>query len=455
MIEYSQQALECPERQSMSRIGARARVAIACAVVIYLVVVTATRAPLIWDGSYYLLRILDDGRPFVVYGRFTVLPLHYPTLWIGHLTGSVDPASYVFSFSYALPPLIALALGWYWHRSDIRAFLWSVIGIFASVLPSQVFFVSEATLAVQLWCPMFILAVTGRWRSHRVSLLVVGVAVLGLHPIAVVLLCLLAVAIVLRPQVTRTGVVLAGALATAVFLRAVTLAGYETSGLPSLTRAVSRGGYVNSSAFFLLALAVLLTASSAVWPTYSRRLQWMAYAAAATSVPLHLLAALDPWFLSQASGARFALPLSAVAIAAIAAVDLTRRRSSSLRTLALVATAGVGTYLVHTLAAAVTWRQLVVTLVEPRLAPTSVRCLDIDGEPSFRGTPLATWSTSALSIVLQGRHPSHIFLRYGGCIEPSAGRPLLLLDAAHGGPRARDAGWFDLTDAGLTEPPSR
>jgi hypothetical protein len=79
-----------------------------------------------WDGGYYLFRILDDGHAFVVYNRYAVAPLHIPTLVIGRLSGSVELAGCVFSATYALLPLMAAALAWRWHRRDRRAFLWSI-----------------------------------------------------------------------------------------------------------------------------------------------------------------------------------------------------------------------------------------------------------------------------------------------------------------------------------------
>lgn len=422
---------------------------IAAAVVGYLFFVTVVRLPLMWDGSYYVFRILDEGRPFVVYDRYSVVPLHLPTLLVGRLSGSVDAASYVFSFTYALVPVLAAALAWYWHRNVRTALLWSIIGITVSVLPAQAFSTSEAVIATQLWWPLFLLAASGRWRERPWSALIVTIIIFGLHPLAIFLLALLAVAVAVRPRISALGLSVAAAVLLAGAWRAIALAGYESNGLPSLSRAVSRGGYVNSAAFGLLALAVAIAAVRSIRPERSpSALNTLMWACIVGSAVLHVVAAFDLVFLSQAAGGRFALVSSTVVFAVLASMHVVRKRTIDVQPLTVVTAAGVAVYLLYMMVAGVAWQHLVTNRVDPFLAG-QVHCVDIDTETSFHQTPLATWSTSSLSVVLQGRTPTHLFLPYSGCDTARPDAPVLLLDAEHGGTRDRHLGWFDLSRAGL------
>lgn len=423
---------------------------ISVVVLAYLGIATSTRSPLMWDGSYYLFRILDDGQPFVVYQRYSVVPLHLPTLVVGRLSGSVDAASYVLSFTYALVPVLILGAAWCWHRIDRPALLWSVVGVTASVMPAQAFFVGEAVIAVQIWCPLLMLAISGRWTQHRWSGLIAVILLLGMHPVAAPLLAALALAVAVRPRVSVHGLVAASVLAVLSVVRFIMLAGYETDGLPTITRAISRSGFVNSAAFGLLMLAIVLGTVLAMHEPRRTLLRSVMWTCGSLALALFCVAAADPAVLGVAAGARFALVGSALAWGAIAAFHIVVGRGRNIQALTMVALIGAGTYLVYQAVASISWHVMVENRVEPLLAsPTP--CVSLSEVPALRGTPLATWSTSALVIVLQGRNPSHLLLPYDGCTSVGPGAPILLLDAAHGGPRERDAGWFDLRRAGLGE----
>src|SRR5438093_960596 len=84
-------------------------------------------APLGWDGSYRLFKILDaQGLAFAeTQYRLTPLLLHLPVFLASQLTDDVAVLRALFSLAYAAVPLAALVASWWIVRpTHLHLMLW-------------------------------------------------------------------------------------------------------------------------------------------------------------------------------------------------------------------------------------------------------------------------------------------------------------------------------------------
>ncbi|HEX2910246.1 MAG TPA: hypothetical protein VH186_05515 [Chloroflexia bacterium] len=144
--------------------------------------------PLSWDGSNYLFKILDKQSPYVPYGRLMNVVLHYPIILASNITNNISVLQLLFNFIYVSIPLVALYLAW-WMVKDYskNLFIWPVLGIGLVTLLGQLFFVSEAIIAVQLFWTVF-LGTLLRFPKQKVPVVVLVSAVIYfIHPFAILL----------------------------------------------------------------------------------------------------------------------------------------------------------------------------------------------------------------------------------------------------------------------------
>ena len=137
------------------------------------------------DGSYYFIRALKQGFPFIPNRRMIHDPTQRPLIFAAQFISDLGVLQSVFSLAYALIPLLSLAAAWYVVRKDDRSlFLWAALGILIAPLPVQFF---HRTLGL-----VVLAAVTAWWwrrRAHGALLLTwaqvaLGVAVLLNAPYA-------------------------------------------------------------------------------------------------------------------------------------------------------------------------------------------------------------------------------------------------------------------------------
>jgi hypothetical protein len=134
----------------------------------------ATRMALSWDGSYFLVDMLDQGRPVMLHRRPTMMLFQVPA-WLGSLvTSNTRVLGFLFSLPYVLVPLIVLGLSWLVVRGPRPALIvWPAIGVGLITLPGQAFFVSESVIAAQFVWPLVLALITGyRWNRWAFGALV-------------------------------------------------------------------------------------------------------------------------------------------------------------------------------------------------------------------------------------------------------------------------------------------
>jgi len=149
---------------------------------------------LLWDGSYYLYKALDTQTPFVQNHRYIVVALQAPFLAAYHLTHDIAALNLVFGLTYALVPLLSLAVCWLIVRRTAPAlFVWAALGFGFGTLMLQLLFIAEAVIAVQLMWPVMLATLTRpRWWT-RLAAAGFAIAAFFTHPFALPLLAVAAV----------------------------------------------------------------------------------------------------------------------------------------------------------------------------------------------------------------------------------------------------------------------
>ncbi len=431
-----------------------------------LALAAALKAPMAWDGSYQLFKILDTQAPFFVEHRFGVLPLQGLVLVASAVTDDVGLLQIVFGLAYVAVPLLALALSWWIVRGRAPSlFVFPALGIGLGTLPGQFFFASEALMAVQLFWPIILALLVGldTPRGAWPVLLLLGAFVLTAHPVGAALLALgaaLALLVAWQGPVARLPFVgLARLLALLALLRFVMIRSpYEIGALQGGT--LRYLGHVSVSGRVLAALACAWAAGALLcllaWnDTGLERartaLRALVVATLAASGVLLESWAIDPALWRNALGFRsFALLAGLPFIAMAAGESVLRWRHGEMwvrpnpadRVLAIRIVAAA--FLMVLATQGMVWHRLTGTL-KTALETSPARCLPTSALPRLGRTPLDHWSTPSYAILLQGRSPRTLVLADDGCAELRDGGAI---PVAPWDRRARNTGWFDLSGAG-------
>lgn len=264
-----------------------------------------SRLPLSWDGSYFLVDLLDHGRPVMLHGRPGMLLLQLPASLAGHLTTNMAIIALAFSVPYVAVPLLSLWLSWRAVRSVAPGLLvWAALAIGFVTLPGQAFFVSESLMVAQLMWPLLLSVLVGHRWPWPVTLLLVALMV-ALHPMAAPALGVVALGGWLAQRGneglrTKTRGVIALAAGAAVLRQVLTFAGVdaETPKLHDYTHQWTWA--VNGAPMVVVGAATL---SVVLWLHASR--------ARTVSRPSPVLPFLSLFALCVAAGAGFAWGASA------------------------------------------------------------------------------------------------------------------------------------------------
>ena len=150
-------------------------------------------ASLTWDGSYFLLRSLQDGTPMIANNRWMDAVLLWPVVWARTLAGNPLQLAVLHGLLCALLPLGSLAVCLRMLRGPFAPLrFWAVCGILLAPLPGQMVFVSEATPALQWSWVCLTFVWRGCPRRWAGAALAAAVIMWGLHPLAAPLFGLVA-----------------------------------------------------------------------------------------------------------------------------------------------------------------------------------------------------------------------------------------------------------------------
>jgi hypothetical protein len=418
------------------------------AVAAALIIASFLRAPLSWDGSFYLFEMLDRQTWFIAQPhRWINYALQAPTLVAMHLTWNLKILTLIFSLSYASVPMIGLTSSWLVCRKRPALFVWPAIGIGLVSLPGVFCFNSEATMTAALFWPVLLASLVGVSLIEFLLAALLAMSMLIVHPDAVSVLGLGAltafVSAIIPPFKPMR---LAGAVALAMLTVGrllIPLTPYEHRQVAvfSLSKALVWGleGWPLASLIctFLAAALLLRRGLSRKPPT-----------AVSEATPIVAIVAAElmllPWAIQPSAWANemeyrfWVAPLSLVIMGACALDAWATTMGESTwhqRQRALIAVGAV--FLVVLSLQSFIWYRLTNRLISD-LAREG--CTPMTSLPWIRATPLNHWSTASYAIILQSRTPHTLLLDGDGCREYAADKVVNIIWL-----RRHDGdGWFDL-----------
>lgn len=382
-------------------------------------------ASLSWDGSYYLLHTVQKGEPMIPHRRWLNWMLQQPVLWAVPFVKQPVHLAVIHGLTCALLPLLSLAVCLRLLRGEFaRLRFWVVLGILIAPLPGQLLLVGEVNPALQLsWvCLAFVWrGCPSRW-TPVIALTVA--AMLGLHPVAAPLfVCVAATSTALGFAIRQRQVWAWAAFfgICAVVKTAETLglaSDYERSNLHGAAwLAECRVGLQMTPAVILIPIligAVLLVAATfrpaiaksnafrcgmlLIWGTafyqglvhcvasggWTGGLAYRKFGILVT-VPLVILAGLEAWRHWRKPKETASLP--------------TCGRALLIPTLLFAVLLG---------AMSLSWKSLCTSLAAQLAASSGPIHLHENLSPTERDSALNHWSTTSLSLILQGWEPRKV-----------------------------------------------
>jgi hypothetical protein len=400
-----------------------------------------TRFALSWDGSYFLVDLLDQGHPVMLHRRPTMMLFQVPA-WLGSLvTSNTRVLGFLFTLPYVLMPLAALALSWLVVRHTRPALIvWPALGIGIVTLPGQAFFVSESVIAAQFVWPFVLALITGyRWNRWAFGALLAFLFLL--HPMTSLVLGTAAVVGFVvgwqrpadRSWAWRQSWILLG---VAVVRQALTSAGVDSE-VPKRSDIVAQWGHAVNGV--PLAVVLLTTIGAAVLLIGWRRRDApggarTSSAALVSWAGMLLLVAAGGLLIGWGSSTRawwqaldyrsfvlvFALPLVLWSVldgmlprgpGALTASDRSSaaepvRRSLAPPTAAFVVGFSGLVFSAVLIGQSVGWHHL-VTRMDRAVARSPQACV-LESTLPERHNALAHWATPALALLEEGRTPAKV-----------------------------------------------
>lgn len=150
------------------------------------VVSTVVSMPLGFDGSYYLLKLLDESAPYVPHNRLGNILLQLPALLASNIGDRLTPAVMAFSFTYSVLPLACMLACYLMVRKhNPSLMMWPAISMaLVSVVLGPVR-ISENLIASELAWLLVLGIITPPNRTKSVALCLTALFMATLHPCSV------------------------------------------------------------------------------------------------------------------------------------------------------------------------------------------------------------------------------------------------------------------------------
>lgn len=428
--------------------------------------------PLMYDGSWYLFRTLDLQAAYIPHNRYVSLLFHWPILWTSYVTSDLRILRLVFSATYAILPLLTLLSCWWILREERRTlFVWVAASLGLAVLPGQVLFASEVSIANQMvW--LVWLAVILQMPQRAVVVVVPAAVVLFLsHPVAAgyFLGCAgLALLIAMLRRASRRrmlvwSLIFFGLAVGEAVMFALLRDPYETS---ELSLAMQLQHYHASAAglptvaillVWLGGLLLLLRRSifSGKIGAFARTMRFGEIASISLAGVVFMIWARDPTSWRFALDFRDLATLSLAPFMLFAALEVILGAESTDSEAAaewahrLQLTQIVAVVFLVTLGIqSAIWYGL-RTELSNTIESTPEACIPASSISWLDRTPLYHWATPTLSIVLQSRAPEKIVLEKDDCSDPTF-TTQVRINPTYDTYRPRTGGWFDFSRTGLS-----
>lgn len=424
----------------------------------------ACRAPLAWDGSWYLFNILNAQTPYVPFGRFITIPLHYPVVLASTVTSDLRILGTVFGLVYIAIPMTALIASWWIVRPYAPSlFLWAALGLGVGTLPGQLLFASEGIQAVQLFWPILLSVLTGIHARQVPVLLLFLLLVFCAHPVAGPLLALaagFAFLVGLRQRTQRQWLwTWSGGLIAMAALRFATSLMFASPYEAAEMSLEMQGRHFRAAVAGLPLLAIVLAwlagfsvlLSSVVARSKLQRIfihQAAGLLCLVAAGALLILWARDPIRWHAALDFRSWTLFSSLPFMVLAGLESLGPRRMGLEhsqekwdhRLRFVQIIGVIFALVFCVQSTA-WYSLTNRLRET-IDQNPRGCVSTTSLPWLYPTALNHWSTPAYVILLQGRKPRMLISDSERCAEAGSSESVRITPWHY---RAKIGGWFDLS----------
>ncbi len=412
-------------------------------------------AALTWDGASLLFGFLDTQSVSLPHHRFSVALFQVPALWASKVTSNVRVVELVYCALYTSVPCVSAWASWLAVRATRpRLVVFPLTWLCCGAVAGQLFFVTEALLAVNLAWPLLLVVVTG-FSVGRLTWSALGVLLLfGLHPVSGPLLVLVAVSAVVcataeqaRRRELHAAASVLGALGAARIVMAFRDV-YERSQADVQLADVWQSLHLPRAAVMAVTALPALVLTMQLAQRKARTLTFGLLLVALVVV----LTALLPWAANVQAwrdelNFRFIAPLAALPFFVAALIALRVGRPSAALGLddQLVCLGGalvfVGVLSVQTRL----WFGLRQRL-ESTLASSESRCVSMNDTPEAALTALRWWTTPSYALLIQGRAPRSLLLAGDDCSREEHAE---MIPVNPWYQRQRDTGWFDLRRTGL------
>jgi hypothetical protein len=426
-----------------------------------------TGAGLSYDGSYLLFRTLESGRPWVEHSRLTHVIFQLVPAAAGLLTHNLGLVVFLFSLSWATPPLLATAACWCLvRRRQPQAFVWCALGAALAALPSQICLISDMTIVQQAFWPLLAGLVAGVDRRSAWLVIPFGLIVAFSHPVGIAVFGLLAAIALLKALRRPSERTCALQWAAVCFAMAGVAAAYDAwqadpyeKGLLSVGTLIGTwASSVRGAPLSAVVWSWVAALAMAVEPRWLRR-RWPMRLAPAVVTACALAAVgltLVPWawwptrwvgaigfrFYVLAAAAPFVLAMVEESLGSPEGAEGAAPVASLSARRAWYATAVAAIVCATIAAQSLSWRDLCLRL-EATMAASSQPCQSLD-RPEYRWTGtnvMQHFSVTTTSMILQGSRPATIVMPPGHCAD-GAGRDRLYIASWYSHPLP--ARWFDL-----------
>lgn len=391
---------------------------------------TFVNLPLGFDGSYYVLKLLDESTPYVPHNRLGNILLQLPALLASNIGDRLTPAVMAFSFTYAVIPLLCLLGCYLIVRNHNRSLMmWPAISMaMVSVVLGPVM-ISENLIASELAWLLVLGIITPANSLKSVALVSTGIFMATLHPCSVLYLGFAAL-LSWRYKNSRLTFSLLAVAAARFACAFLFPAPYEADTLSSQSWGNYGFRFIMSPLMYVEAYAIacgvlfLKGKNIALGSSYddkNKKASLRRFKAAIVVMLIGLTIGVlwscesTMWDHAFFGGRFIVIPSMVLMLCAV--VDHERRSAhtaygaqSISRYRTLITNLAFFGIMCQMLAACSTWVN-VKRWVENAMQKHDAAVIDIDAQKYPYGSPLAHWSTGSLSILMQGRSPRHVMLK--------------------------------------------
>lgn len=416
------------------------------------------------DGSFQFFKALDTQAPYVPLNRFITIPFHIPIVLVSRFVDDLIVLQILFGLSYTIIPLGALALSWWIvHEKAKPLFVWAALGVGIAGLPGMFLLFSEATLAVQMFWPLFMVILMRIQKRHIPILILIPIVLIATHPFSIVLISmavglmflvgLLDGTVRLKMWIWAAVFTLLGVFAALRFAQIISPYEMDRLDVNSLIRSFGPG----LRGFPLTALAITWVVSlSLFFRPRLTRIQGKMILRLITSWEFIGLATAGTFFIVWASNPRnwasqlsyrhwvlfCSLPFFGLAVLeALRQQPLPSRMRAEWNHRSLIVM-GTGLIFLFTFSLqSLGWINLTQRL-QQTISESPLACIPASSIEWINRTPFNHFSITSYSILVQGRSPTKVVLPDNQCAEA---------DLTTGFPLAEDwewrrweGGWFNM-----------